>query len=73
MAGHWKFQKNRLLEQQHKMMSRDLKMAEHVQKKFYPSKIPELDKWEIAFEFRPLTSVSGDVYDFYYTGKKRMV
>lgn len=55
------------------MMSRDLKMAEHVQKKFYPSKIPKLDKWEIAFEFRPLTSVSGDVYDFYYTGKKRMV
>ncbi|MCR5762907.1 MAG: serine/threonine-protein phosphatase, partial [Treponema sp.] len=41
-------------------------MAEHVQKSFYPSKVPNLDKWEIAFEFRPLASVSGDLYDFYY-------
>lgn len=62
--------KNRLLEQQQKMMKLDLKMAERVQKSFYPSKIPDLDKWEIAFEFRPLASVSGDVYDFYYEKKQ---
>jgi len=61
--------KNKLLEQQQKMMKLDLKMAERVQKSFYPSKAPELDKWEIAFEFRPLSSVSGDVYDFYYENK----
>lgn len=62
-------QKNRLLEQQQKMIKRDLKMAEHVQRNFYPSKVPELDKWEIAYEFKPLASVSGDVYDFYHSGK----
>ncbi|MCR5763357.1 MAG: SpoIIE family protein phosphatase, partial [Treponema sp.] len=61
--------KNRLLEQQQKLIKRDLIMAEHVQKSFYPSVVPKLDKWEIAFEFRPLESVSGDLYDFYYDKK----
>lgn len=62
-------QKNRLLEQQQKMMKRDLKMAEYVQRSFYPAKSPAVDNWEIAFEFRPYASVSGDVYDFYTIGK----
>ncbi len=59
--------KNRILQQQKLQNDRDMKMAELVQKSFYPAKAPKTDKWECAFLFKPMASVSGDVYDFYYT------
>lgn len=58
--------KNKLLQTQQMMAERDMKMAELVQKSFYPSKAPQTEKWDCAFVFRPMASVSGDVYDFYY-------
>ena len=58
--------KNRLLQQQQLIQSRDMKMAELVQKSFYPSKAPDKNGWKSAFFFKPMSSVSGDLYDFYY-------
>lgn len=58
--------KNKQLQTQQIMAERDMKMAELVQKSFYPSKAPQTGKWDSAFIFRPMASVSGDVYDFYY-------
>lgn len=60
--------KNRLLQNQQQIQARDMKMAELVQKSFYPSAAPSGDGWECAFIFRPMASVSGDLYDFYRGG-----
>lgn len=57
--------KNKILLQQQQIQLRDMKMAELVQKSFYCSKSPDTKNWEIAFFFKPMASVSGDVYDFY--------
>ncbi|GEM_PF-403236 len=58
--------KNRLLQNQQQIQARDMKMAELVQKSFYPSKAPKGNSWECSFIFKPMASVSGDLYDFYY-------
>jgi EAL domain-containing protein (putative c-di-GMP-specific phosphodiesterase class I)/serine phosphatase RsbU (regulator of sigma subunit) len=58
--------KNRLLQEQQIIHDRDMHMAELVQKSFYSSKAPQTDDWDCAFAFHPMSSVSGDVYDFYY-------
>lgn len=60
---------NKILQEQQIRQKRDLKMAELVQKSFYPQKSVNTDEWESAFVFRPMSNVSGDVYDFYYTPK----
>jgi len=64
--------KNRLLLEQKKISERDLTMAERVQKSFYQSKAPITPLWDCAFIFRPMSSVSGDVYDFYYDENKNL-
>jgi len=61
--------KNRLLQEQQLIHDRDMHMAELVQKSFYASKAPHTACWDCAFVFKPMASVSGDVYDFYYNGK----
>ena len=43
----------------------DMKMAINVQKKFLQDSPPQSDEWEIAYEFKPMSGVSGDFYDFY--------
>lgn len=58
----------KLLEQE-AMQMRDLKLAEIVQKSIYPQRAPKTSKWDCAYIFRPMASVSGDVYDFYYDDK----
>lgn len=58
----------KLLEQE-AMQQRDLKLAEIVQKSIYPSRAPKTSKWDCAYIFKPMASVSGDVYDFYYDDK----
>jgi EAL domain-containing protein (putative c-di-GMP-specific phosphodiesterase class I)/serine phosphatase RsbU (regulator of sigma subunit) len=58
--------KNRMLQEQQLVHDRDMHMAELVQKSFYPAAAPQTTDWECAFTFRPMASVSGDVYDFYY-------
>lgn len=64
--------KNRMLLEQRKIAERDLIMAERVQKSFYQNKAPITDLWDCAFIFRPMSSVSGDVYDFYYDENKNL-
>lgn len=49
---------------------RDMKMAAFVQRSFFPAQAPRLDGWDIAYEFRPMAGVSGDLYDFYAEGKE---
>ena len=44
---------------------REMKLATNVQKSLFPKSLPKLKNWDIAFEFRPMTEVSGDLYDFY--------
>lgn len=58
--------KNRMLQEQQIIHKRDMRMAELVQKSFYPPKAPHTEDWDCAFVFKPMSSVSGDVYDFYY-------
>lgn len=62
--------KNRLLQRQQIIQERDMKMAELVQKSFYPSKSPCKNGWDSAFIFKPMASVSGDLYDFYFDKDK---
>lgn len=61
---------NEKLESARIVAERDMKLAVYVQQSFYPRKAPELDDWEIAYTFRPMSGVSGDLYDFFTTGKK---
>ena len=58
--------KNRLLQNQRQIQERDMKMAELVQKSLYQSDAPCKNGWKSAFVFKPMSSVSGDLYDFYY-------
>ncbi len=64
--------KNRLLLAQEKIQARDMKMAELVQKSIYPSKAPATKKWDCSFFFKPMASVSGDVYNFYYDAQNEL-
>lgn len=61
--------KNKILVKQRQIQLRDMKMAELVQKSFYKTKMPVLKDWECSFYFKPMASVSGDVYDFYFSKK----
>lgn len=61
---------NRELEQARKIAEFDMTMAAHVQKSIFPLTAPQTDQWDIAFEFRPMSGVSGDLYDFYLEGEK---
>jgi phosphoserine phosphatase RsbU/P len=45
--------------------SRDIDMAARIQASFFPKTAPESEEWDVAFEFTPLSGVSGDLYDFY--------
>lgn len=61
---------NDKLEQARIMAEKDMKLAVFVQQSFYPRRAPVLDGWEIAYTFQPMSGVSGDLYDFFTTGKK---
>ncbi|NLJ08898.1 MAG: SpoIIE family protein phosphatase [Treponema sp.] len=58
-------QVNSALEEANYRAQRDLKMAEFVQKSFYPAFLPPLEGWDVAYAFEPMAGVSGDLYDFY--------
>ncbi|HRZ29014.1 MAG TPA: PP2C family protein-serine/threonine phosphatase [Spirochaetota bacterium] len=58
---------NRELEKSEKRHEMDMRMAGNVQAAFFMAEPPESDGYDIAFMSRPLTCVSGDFYDFYYT------
>jgi phosphoserine phosphatase RsbU/P len=56
---------NRELETAQRIAARDMKIAVNVQQSLLAKKPPENPEWEIAFDFRPMSGVSGDLYDFY--------
>jgi sigma-B regulation protein RsbU (phosphoserine phosphatase) len=40
-------------------------MAANVQANLFPKEAPKTEEWDIAFVFKPMSGVSGDLYDFY--------
>lgn len=42
-----------------------MKLAVYVQQSFYPRNVPALEGWDIAYTFKPMAGVSGDLYDFF--------
>jgi sigma-B regulation protein RsbU (phosphoserine phosphatase) len=49
---------------------RDMAMAAFVQRSFFLGRAPSVSGWDIAFEFVPMSGVSGDLYDFYTAGNE---
>ena len=43
----------------------DMDMAANVQKALLPKEAPKTQDWDISFFFKPMSGVSGDLYDFY--------
>ncbi len=44
---------------------RDMRMAAFVQQSFFARRAPTVNGWDISFVFKPMSGVSGDLYDFY--------
>jgi len=61
---------NHDLDHYQKVMSRDMKMAIHVQNQLSLQQVPSLDQWDCSFLFKPMSGISGDFYDLYFTGSK---
>ena len=61
---------NKRLEIEHNQSTRDMDLATHVQRSFYPQEISVKNGWEVAVYFKPLSGVSGDLYDFYVFNEK---
>jgi len=53
------------LEFERDIANKDMKMAAFVQQSFFARKPPVVHGWDIAFAFKPMSGVSGDLYDFY--------
>jgi serine phosphatase RsbU (regulator of sigma subunit)/pSer/pThr/pTyr-binding forkhead associated (FHA) protein len=45
-------------------VTRDLRLAEQVQKRFLPQSVPEIPGWEFFAHYDPAYEVGGDYYDF---------
>lgn len=56
---------NKKLEQAHMIAARDMAMATQIQTSLFPKTPPMTREWDIAFSYRPMSGVSGDLYDFY--------
>lgn len=56
---------NKNLEDARRIMDLDMKMAVNVQSSLFMKKPPQSDEWDISFYFKPMSGVSGDMYDFY--------
>ncbi|MBN2618423.1 MAG: SpoIIE family protein phosphatase [Spirochaetales bacterium] len=53
------------LEEKNKIAKKDMDMAETIQKNLFPKNSPQTDEWDSSFIFKPMSGVSGDLYDFY--------
>ncbi len=62
--------KNSELSEARKIAEMDMQMAVNVQKSIFPQ-IPDTDPdWDIAACLRPMSGVSGDIYDLYMSGDR---
>ena len=55
---------NKKLEEEQHRAEQDMDLAVHVQQSFYPSQT-QFPGWDIAICFKPLSGISGDLYDLY--------
>ena len=53
------------LEEAKRIADRDMNLAIAVQAALYPETAPKTQKWDTAYCFRPMSGVSGDMYDFF--------
>ena len=51
-------------------MEKEIELAAFVQESFSKNKIPDLEDYEISYYSKPMSGVSGDMYDFYWQGNK---
>jgi len=56
---------NHDLEEQRRIADTDMKMAVHLQRRFFPQVPPLNCGWDVAVFLKPLHGISGDFYDFY--------
>jgi len=61
---------NTHLEYEQNRTKKELKLAAHVQQNFYSLRQTDFKDWEIGYYFKPLESVSGDLYDLYLSNDK---
>ncbi len=57
------------LSKQNSNLGRELKLASTIQQNFFAHKLEKFDDWDIGYVNQPMANVSGDLYDFYATGK----
>ena len=53
------------LEEAKRIADRDMNLAIAVQSALYPESAPKTEQWDTAYCFRPMSGVSGDMYDFF--------
>jgi sigma-B regulation protein RsbU (phosphoserine phosphatase) len=63
-------QVNSKLETFHESAVVDMELASNVQSTIFPGIPDNTSGWDIALTFKPLMGLSGDFYDFYYSGEK---
>lgn len=61
---------NQTLEDAQRRAAIDMEMAANVQAGMLPKQAPQTGDMDIAFAYKPMSSVSGDFYDFYEIGGK---
>jgi serine phosphatase RsbU (regulator of sigma subunit) len=64
------FQVTRELEHAHRTMEQDMEMAASVQARYFTPVPPKARGWEVVFVMKPLSIISGDLYDFYMDGDR---
>ena len=61
---------NKRLENENTQTIREINLAAHVQRSFYPQGASVKNGWEISVYFKPFAGISGDLYDFYVFDEK---
>ena len=61
---------NNQLTEAKKMADRDMKLAVNVQNSFFNPSLPNFNKWDIVYKFKPAAGVSGDLYDIFHNGEE---
>lgn len=64
---------NRELEDARRIMNYDMSLAANVQESFLVGPPPNDPEWEIALHYAPMSSVSGDFYDFFTDNSGRLL
>lgn len=70
----WIFLKDRLVQTEkiediNEKLKREIELAANIQKNFLNYSVPDVDGWDIAYFSKAMAGVSGDMFDFYRTGR----